>query len=170
MKKSSILALQFIVFLTSCHLQTEGADLKKTTLLSPSGDSIALEIAYDDQAQRQGLSGRKASELCNECGMLFYYQQDSSKSFWMPDTYFALDIFFLDQDLRIIEIERDVPPHPGFEEPPTIARTASIYSRHVLEMRSDSPLAKKLQKKMQLIWKNQNFEKEVLKNAKKLFD
>lgn len=170
MKRIHILALQFIVFASACHLQTAEDLTKNTILLTPKSQELRTELAISDSAQRQGLSGRQKGDFCLNCAMLFYYQQDSSKSFWMPDTYFPLDIFFLDQDLRIVEVERDMPAHPGREEPPSIARTSSIFARHVLEMRSDSPLAKELQKGMKLQFQDSSREKEILKNWDKLFN
>ncbi len=160
-----ILVIQFIVFLTSCHLQSGSSELKNTTFLAPHGEEIAVEIALLEHEQRQGLSGRKAESFCQNCAMLFYYHHDSTKNFWMIDTYMNLDIFFLDGDLRIVEIERQMPAHPGKEEPPTIARTLPIFSRHVLEMRSDSPLSKKLEKGMKFQWKDPKIKK-ILESEK----
>jgi uncharacterized membrane protein (UPF0127 family) len=70
----------------------------------------------------------------------------------MPDTYFDLDIFFLDKDLKILEVQRNVPHYPGRQNPSKIPRTKKVLSAHVLEMKSDSPLAKELKPGQTLKW------------------
>ena len=62
----------------------------------------------------------------------------------MPDTWFDLDIFFLDENLTVIALERSLPKHPGRKIPPPIAHTSSHFSRHVLEVKSGTPLSKKI--------------------------
>ena len=64
----------------------------------------------------------------------------------MPDTYFDLDIFFLDKDYVVLHIERKVKHHPGRSEPPAIARTPPIFSRHVLELKAASELSQLIKK------------------------
>lgn len=164
MKFYKIIAFNFIVFLSACHLQSADDHLKKVTLITPTGLEISTEIALSDQQQIKGLSGRKPESFCQDCAMLFYYSKDSTKNFWMIDTYMNLDIFFLDQNLKILAVERNMPAHPGKEEPPSIARTLPIFSRHVLEMRSDSSSSKSLEVGMQLQWKNKGDEKSILLN------
>lgn len=113
-------------------------------IATPDGKLLKVELALTDKAQVQGLSGRKKGSLKANEGMLFVYKSESSRSFWMPDTYFDLDIFFINKDFVITNIERNVPHHPGRKEPPAIPRTKSYKSKYVLEMDAASPLSKKL--------------------------
>ena len=71
----------------------------------------------------------------------------------MLNTYFALDIFFLDKNFIIIDIERNMPFHIGNNNQHKIKRTRYIHSRHILEMRADSKYSKNLNIGNRLNWK-----------------
>ena len=62
----------------------------------------------------------------------------------MPDTWFDLDIFFLNENLTVTALERALPHHPGRKMPPPIAQTSSHFCRHVLELKSGTALSKKI--------------------------
>jgi uncharacterized membrane protein (UPF0127 family) len=128
------------------------AQISHGRLATQDGKLIKVELAISPEQQAQGLSGRKKGSLKANQGMLFVYKGEGYRSFWMPDTYFDLDIFFLNKDLVITHVERNVPHHPGRQEPPKIARTKSIKCLYVLEMDASSPLSKKLKVGHQLKW------------------
>ncbi|MDA9189620.1 DUF192 domain-containing protein [bacterium] len=111
-------------------------------------------MLYSLENQTRGLSGVKDKDFKEDQAMLFFYSQDSIRSFWMPDTYFNLDIIFLDKDFQILYISKNVKAHPGRSEPPAIAVTKKVYCRHVLEVRADSKITKDLKKgdKLKAIW------------------
>ncbi len=117
------------------------------------GKKIPLRLAIEEEVQRKGLSGIPDSQFSTEEGMLFVYNEMAPRRFWMPDTYFDLDIIFLSEDLTIIQIERDVPHHPGKEEPPPIATTKTVMAYHILEMRSNSKVSKELKIGDKFIWR-----------------
>lgn len=148
-----------LLLFSSCHSNDKQLsafeklqDYEKRTLILPSGEKIQTFIAQGVKQQVQGLSGVQEKDFTNEMAMLFPGDEDMERKFWMPDTYFNLDIFFLDKDMKVVEIERDVPFHPGRSEPPPIARTKTVYCRHVLEMKSTSALAKKIRLSQILRW------------------
>lgn len=114
-----------------------------TTTLS-SGEVLKTYLAIGEELQSQGLSGVKPEDFGDDEAMLFVYDSEGLRRFWMPDTYFNLDIFFLDHALRVIDIERNMPAHPGKQEPPKIAQTRTIRAWHVLEIKSSSALARKV--------------------------
>ena len=118
----------------------------------PSGEKVLTAFAISSDQQIQGLSGIQPANFADNHAMLFHYKRSETKGFWMPDTYFDLDIYFLSSDFKVIYINRDTPHHPGRQEPPSIARTPPVYCRHVLEMKSSSPLAKKIKNGMKLKW------------------
>jgi uncharacterized membrane protein (UPF0127 family) len=147
------LLLLAILSSIGCRGVAKEADhLKKGRLATNWGELIHVELAVSKKDQTLGLSGRKKGSLKENQGMLFLYKDKTLKSFWMPDTYFDLDIIFLDKNLKILNIQRKVRHHPGRKEPPAIARTPSVLSRHVLELAADSKLSKKLKVGEQLKW------------------
>lgn len=144
--KNILQILIISLYLTSCSSQEViFKDRKRVIILIDNKHPIETIISSTDQQMSLGLSGTKASEFRKDHAMLFTYKKDGLRKFWMPNTLFDLDIFFIDSQLKVVAIERNVPHHPGIQEPPPIYRTKTYHSRHVLEMRSDSPLAKKLE-------------------------
>lgn len=118
--------------------------VRRFTLGHPSGRIIKTVLLITPKEQEVGLSGTKDHEFAENEGALFWYQDDSLKSFWMPDTYFNLDLVFLDDKLKIIDIDRNLQAHPGREEPPAIQFSKSVRARHVLEVKAGSEFAKAL--------------------------
>lgn len=130
---------------------TEEADpLKQVPLLTPQDETIDTSLAWKTEDLLRGLSGVRADEFDIDDAKLFFYLREESRTFWMPETFFDLDIFYLNEDLEIIEIVRDLPHHPSREEP--IPRAPAVISRYVLEMRSDSPIARGLRVGDSLRW------------------
>ncbi len=127
-------------------------DLRKGEITLKSGEKIKIRIALSTKEQERGLSGVKRADFADDEGMLFFYSESQYRRFWMPDTYFNLDIFFLDKQLNILQIQRDVQHYIGRKNPQLIPTTKTIFSRHILEMKSSSPISKKLHPGDKLIW------------------
>ena len=164
MLKSSVFILFIFFTIQSCQLQSKSYMAEKPVdviLQLPSKEKIRTKIVFTDEDQSRGLSGIASSQFAPDQAMLFFYFHDNYRSFWMPDTYFDLDIFFVDKDLVIIDVQRNVPHHPGRNEPPSIARTRSVKCRHVLELRADSVFAKKLKIGDKLNWKSSPYPEQI---------
>ncbi|MBK7874064.1 MAG: DUF192 domain-containing protein [Saprospiraceae bacterium] len=70
--------------------------------------TIDIEIADNEFDQAQGLMWRKSME--EHQGMLFVMDKMEEQSFWMLNTYIALDIIFLDAHLKIVKIKANAQP------------------------------------------------------------
>ena len=68
-----------------------------------------VEVARTRQEQAQGLMFRTRMEP-NE-GMLFPYQQPQTLSFWMKNTVLSLDLIFIGEDHRIVNIAKRAVPY-----------------------------------------------------------
>jgi uncharacterized membrane protein (UPF0127 family) len=148
-------ALVFVAILLGCSENNYHSVAKlprSAELTLPSGRQLKIDLALTVPEQRRGVSGIRAKDFAGDRGILFVYWGYARRQLWMPDTYFDLDIFFLDKDLKIIDVERDVPHYPGRQNPSKIPRTKKVLSAHVLEMKSDSPLAKELKSGHRLQW------------------
>jgi uncharacterized membrane protein (UPF0127 family) len=156
-----LLTLSLLFSLFSCQLGTDRfKHLNQIILKTPSGEEILTKLAINSAEQEQGLSGIKPEEFLDNEAMLFVYKNDGEKFFWMPDTYFEIDIFYLDKDLKILEIIRKLPFYIGRNNPELIPRARPVWSRHALEMKSSSSLSKKLNVGDQLKIKDENLNKE----------
>ena len=65
------------------------------------------EIVQNDEERMRGLMHR--DQLPAEQGMLFVFEEAQIQSFWMRNTFIALDIAFIDANGKIIDIQRMVP-------------------------------------------------------------
>lgn len=151
MRKFLALTLLFMI----CSCQSVSRDpLKKVELVTPAGQTVDTTLAVSEADQNQGLSGVKEGEFDDDQGMLFFYLDDFEKYFWMPDTYFDLDLIYLDKDLKIIDIVRRAPHYVGRNSPDLIPRIRGVWCRHVLEMKSTSAISQALKIGDQLKWKS----------------
>ncbi len=60
------------------------------------GDALTVAVADTNEQRAQGLMG--VEDLSPLDGMLFVFQSESVRSFWMKDTLIPLDIAFFDVD------------------------------------------------------------------------
>jgi uncharacterized membrane protein (UPF0127 family) len=117
---------------------------------NPYGNIVEVKLALTRAEHTLGLSGLKPQEFKENSGMLFVNAEMGPRKFWMPDTYFNLDIIFLDQNLKIVGLEKNVPAHPGSSEPPQIYKTEVYQAQFILETKSGAPFGNKLKKNDQL--------------------
>ena len=81
--------------------------LTVTTLKGPH--AFRVEVARSPQAQAQGLMFR--TEMGPDEGMIFPYDQPRVLSFWMKNTVLSLDLVFIDEQHRIINIAENATPY-----------------------------------------------------------
>jgi uncharacterized membrane protein (UPF0127 family) len=67
-----------------------------------------IEIADSGEERRQGLQFRES--LCDDCAMLFVFEQQNRVSFWMQNTSIPLDMIFIDDQGIIQKIHRNTIP------------------------------------------------------------
>jgi uncharacterized protein len=72
-----------------------------------ASDTVVAEVADTPEAREQGLMHR--TELAPGTGMLFVYDAAEVRSFWMRNTLIPLDIAFLDETQRVIDIQQMEP-------------------------------------------------------------
>ena len=122
------------------------------TIELPDGRIINAQLALTRQDKLSGLSGVQNEEFGPQDAILFLFPRVEPRSVWAPDTYFDLDIIFLDNNLAVVDIERNLPAHPGRKTTPPIPKSKTVRTRHIMEMRADSDYAKHISKGMKLKW------------------
>lgn len=69
---------------------------------------FSVEIADTEAERTQGLMFR--TELSDRAGMLFIFENEAPRTFWMRNTLIPLDMIFIRADRRILGIVRDAEP------------------------------------------------------------
>ncbi len=72
--------------------------------------SVNVEVADDQSERAKGLMNRET--LCQDCGMLFVYNNTERRAFWMKNTSIPLDIIFISEEQEVINIA-EADPEPG---------------------------------------------------------
>ena len=70
-----------------------------------NAQELLLEIADNEQKRSYGLMNRK--DIKSNSGMLFIWKNRQIRNFWMKNTHFNLDLFFLNNQGEIIEIYKN---------------------------------------------------------------
>jgi hypothetical protein len=70
--------------------------------------TIDIEIADDEAKREQGLMYRQSMD--ENQGMLFIFDESSPRYFWMKNTYISLDIIYIDENFKIVSIQKTALP------------------------------------------------------------
>ena len=82
-----------------------------TLVMLPDGSTVHVELAKTEAERQFGLMER--SSLPQGRGMLFIHDQPGRYAYWMYDCKIGLDIIWMDQAHRIVEMSPDTPPCKG---------------------------------------------------------
>jgi uncharacterized protein len=109
-------------------LSSENRDDNST--ITPAVIPVYIEIADDPQERNRGLMFRKSLE--SNSGMLFVFEDTANRSFWMKNTLIPLDMIFIDNNLRIVDIKQNV--QPCLHENPCPSYPSIKPAKYVLEV------------------------------------
>lgn len=84
---------------------------RNVSFLTTDGDTLStveVAIADEDSERNQGLMDVR--ELPQSKGMLFIFEENQQRSFWMANTPLALDIIFVNENRKIVRIHHNTQP------------------------------------------------------------
>lgn len=84
---------------------------RTVAFLTAEGDTVATinaAISDNDQERSQGLMD--VQQLPASKGMLFIFEENKPRGFWMANTPLPLDIFFINADKEIVRIHHSTQP------------------------------------------------------------
>lgn len=84
--------------------------------------SVDIEVSESDAERNQGLMYRQG--MLDGQAMLFIFDQSKPQSFWMKNTYIALDIIYADENKRIVSIGKNTQP---LSKEPVLSRAPAMY-------------------------------------------
>lgn len=92
-------------------VQNQPQTRKDTVLVTANSLTIDAKVVTSSQDRKKGLS--KQDSLPLNQGMLFIFENKGPYGFWMKDMKFAIDIIWLDENKRIVDIVTYAAPQPG---------------------------------------------------------
>lgn len=93
-----------------------------------AGKEYTVKVAKTDEEKAHGLQDVK--ELSKDEGMLFIYDEPSTVTFWMKDTYIPLDIIFIGDNDEVLSVYKGEPGNTDL-----VKETEVLY---VLELNANS--------------------------------
>jgi len=94
---------------------------------------ITIEKATTKEELARGLSNRPS--MPKNHGMLFEFKETTQIDFWMKDMMFRLDLVYLDNNLKVVDIAKDQEPCPLSKECELIKSKEKF--NYVLELNSN---------------------------------
>lgn len=113
-KRGSLLLLLFLIGCSSI------------SYVEINGNRFNVEIADNELERSKGLMFRES--LCEDCGMLFVYDENGERSFWMKNTLIPLKIIFIDENFIVTKVHDAVPCEKD------ICESYEGYGKYVLEV------------------------------------
>ena len=145
MKKISLIALLAGVTLTlsACSVSNLVPDFLKgglpkeeLTIKTQSGSVVVkAEVADDDEERSQGLMNREKLESGN--GMLFVFEDEAPRAFWMKNTLIPLDIIFIDETDLVTDIFT-AQPQPNTPDSRLKIYQSSVPTKYVIEINANT--------------------------------
>ena len=103
--------LSFILFFLY-SLCSSAEFLKKELLISNSDNELkkfTVEVADNDKLRSLGFMGR--TDIPEGTGMLFIWNDEAYRNFWMKNTPSSLDIIFFDKNGNFINVHENTIPY-----------------------------------------------------------
>ena len=129
LKQDLLLPLLFLLLATLLSSGSSWASGTSITFLGEGGKklcSFRVELANTPEQQEKGLMFRRS--LRRDAGMLFIFDSDQLRFFWMKNTYIPLDLVFITSKLEVASIFRHAKPFDETTIPSTLP------ARYVLEI------------------------------------
>ena len=91
----------------------QAAPFKQDQLIIQKQDGeeipLSIELALTPAQQAKGLMFR--TEMADNQGMLFVFQNEGPRSFWMKNTFIPLDMIFIKRNGEVLSIHENSIPH-----------------------------------------------------------
>jgi uncharacterized membrane protein (UPF0127 family) len=117
----AVLALSLMTIIQGCAAKGPSVQI--------NGQTYTTEVAEDDATREHGLMER--ASMPADHSMLFVFQDDKPRAFWMKNCKFAQDMLFFDAERKLISVQRNVPPCVS---DPCPSYSSGAPARYVLEL------------------------------------
>ncbi len=99
----------FFIIITTLYFLSDGSEEMENFVVVKINDvDLNLEIADDEISRSRGLMF--VDDLEDNKGMMFFFEDEDIRYFWMKNVLISLDMLFVSSDLEIVGILENVPP------------------------------------------------------------
>ena len=102
MKNFLTFICSFFILLSGCGKYADNPQQDNLISLTLNGNTLYVELADTPETRRQGLMFR--DKLSKNQGMLFIFDDDNYRSFWMKNTKIPLSIAYIKTNGKITDI------------------------------------------------------------------
>lgn len=105
-----VLLLVAGVAFTLLHADDSSVDTEgRVIVMTPDGiHYFRVAIADNDQERSTGLMF--VEKMDNDAGMLFVFEEENIRTFWMKNTKITLDMIFINSNGEIVSIQKNAQP------------------------------------------------------------
>jgi uncharacterized membrane protein (UPF0127 family) len=106
-----ILAAAYFFSMHSGGIDEYGANMSSVDFVAGNGSvsTVYVEVARTPEEQEKGLMYRTSMD--EDRGMIFVFDGDEPRSFWMENTVLPLDMVFVNGRLEIVDINHNATPY-----------------------------------------------------------
>ena len=104
---------------------------KTITIVLPDGFTVKAELALTGEEREKGLMNREY--LAENGGMLFVFNEEAPRYFWMKNTFINLDMLFIGADKTVNQAWANVPKSYVYTPDHQVAVRGGI-AKYVLEL------------------------------------
>src|SRR3990167_7225929 len=119
-------------FITPSATGSAETQKKENTQVTVKDLAIKAKIADEPKEQQTGLADY--SSLALDEGMLFVFDQSKRHTFWMKDMKFAIDIIWIDNQKKIVDVARNVPVELDKSDKELTKYSPKSEAKYVLEI------------------------------------
>jgi len=119
-------------FLTQTATDSAQTQNKESAQVTIKDLVVQAKIADEPKEREAGLADYSSLPLGE--GMLFVFDKSASYIFWMKDVEFAIDIIWIDETKKIVDIAPNVPPEPNKNEKELTRYKPKGDAKYVLEI------------------------------------
>jgi uncharacterized membrane protein (UPF0127 family) len=129
MRTFSLLGAPLFIAMLACPACAAPPAANATPSVMLEGHAFTVEIADTPAEQEHGLMDR--TSMPADHGMLFVFQDDQPRTFWMKNTLIPLDMLFFDANHHLVAVQANAQP---CKADPCRLYPSNVPARYVLEL------------------------------------